>query len=46
VIYTCVRSYGKSHHDGPVNTTVQNWKPVLNELMTVYGVHIELRQRR
>jgi transposase-like protein len=43
VIYTCVRDYGKSHHDGPVNTTVQNWKPVLNELITVYGERIDLR---
>lgn len=43
VIYTCVRDYGKSRHDGPVNTTVQNWKPVLNELITVYGERIELR---
>lgn len=42
VIYTCVRDYGKPRHDGPVNTSVSNWKPVLNELITIYGERIEL----
>jgi putative transposase len=42
VIYTCVRDYGKPRHDGPVNTTVQNWKPVLNELIAIHGERIDL----
>jgi transposase-like protein len=43
VIHTGVRDYGKPRHDGPVNTTVQNRRPVLNELIAVYGERIDLR---
>lgn len=42
VVYTCVRDYGRNRAEVPVNTEVRDWKPVLNELIAVYGDRIEL----
>jgi transposase-like protein len=42
VVYVCVRDYGRHHNEVPVNTKVRDWKPVLNELIAVYGERIAL----
>jgi transposase-like protein len=42
VVYVCVRDYGRHRNEVPVNTKVRDWKPVLNELIAVYGERIEL----
>jgi transposase-like protein len=42
VVYVCVRDYGRHRNEVPVNTKVRDWKPVLNELIAVYGERVEV----